>query len=103
MVRWQLADGLRANGVPASLIDAGYEWDGWHTYWDALASEKNASERSPWWIQKLATNNAAEYIISFSTLERYLPTYRVVQSVSFRAANPNRTLYVLQNTERSTP
>ncbi|KKW42748.1 MAG: hypothetical protein UY92_C0004G0084 [Candidatus Magasanikbacteria bacterium GW2011_GWA2_56_11] len=91
--RWRLADSVLSAGTPAAMIDGGYEWDGWHSYWEAQASgRKKGPVGSPWWIRYLIVNNTEEYVVSASPLE----SYTVLRAESVPGWNPNRRLYLLQ-------
>lgn len=92
--RWQLADAAlqKTNGI-AEHIDGGYEWDGWHTYWSARASNlPHGHWVAPWWIRKLFANNTEDYIVSFSPLANY----EIVSSTKITGPNPNDTVFLLK-------
>lgn len=89
--RWQLAESVLENGVPINDIDAGFEWDGWHGYWSAQTSGiPGGPGTSPWWIQKLMTNNTEQFVVSFSPL----PGYTVIDQRPVTGLNPNHTIYL---------
>jgi len=93
--RWELADSVLKQGVPAEQIDGGYEWDGWNSYWSATNSGiKNGPETAPWWIYQLFVNNTEDYIVSFSKFNGY----ETIASKTINALNPNNTLYLLKKT-----
>ncbi|MBI5222676.1 MAG: glycosyltransferase family 39 protein [Candidatus Magasanikbacteria bacterium] len=91
--RWELADSILKQNVPAEQIDGGYEWDGWNSYWSATNSGiKNGPETAPWWIYQIFVNNTEDYIISFSQFNGY----EIIDTKKIDALNPNNTLYLLR-------
>lgn len=93
--RWQLATyATTLHPGPTSHIDGGYEWNGWHSYWDAQNSNlPHGTWTAPWWIRSLFVNNTQDYIVSFSPIA----PYQVVTSTSISGPNPNNRLYLLVN------
>ncbi len=98
--RWELANDLFNNqGIKAAQIDAGYEWLGWHDYWNAYESgEKQLSKSLSPWIRAVFGNNTREYMVSFSDIEGY----DVITSKNLTGWNPNNTLFVLKKQENPT-
>lgn len=94
--RWELADSVLKQGLPAEQIDGGYEWNGWNSYWSATNSGiKNGAETAPWWIYQIFVNNMEDYIVSFSKFNGY----ETVATKKIEALNPNGALYLLKKTQ----
>lgn len=97
--RWDMANTILAeSGLKAENVDAGYEWDGWHTYWTAHEAQQAGAVGpwgAPWWLTHLFVNNTQDYIVSFSPI----PPYNVVKEVNIKGWNPNDTLYLLEKPE----
>ena len=93
-VRWQMANTAVITYKITNLnqLDAGYEWDGWYTYWLNQEKVKNNLPNQPWWIKHIFINNTADYVVSFSPL----PNYQVLQSQKVQGWNPNNNLYLLK-------
>lgn len=93
--RWRLAD-YAAQLQPERIehIDGGYEWNGWHSYWIAEASDlPHGTWNAPWWIRSLFVTNAQDFIVSFSPIE----PYQIVTSTLIEGHNPNNQLHLLVN------
>ena len=91
--RWELADSVLKQGVPAEQIDGGYEWNGWHGYWSAANSGiKNGPKTAPLWIYQLFVNNTEDYITSFSQFKGY----ETIATKNINALNSNNALYLLK-------
>lgn len=93
-IRWEFGQKLLDQGVVATDIDAGYEWNGWYTYWEEVHAE-NPPERTiddPWWIRSMFPNNTREYVISFSPLAGY----EIVKSKTISTYNPNNVVFILR-------
>ncbi len=91
--RWQLADRAAQTGATLNTIDGGYEWNGMHAYWSAVASGlPHGTWASPWWIRRLFVDNTEEYVVSFSLLNNYT----IVTSTRIQGHNPNNQLYLLR-------
>ncbi len=95
--RWELAEIPKSQGVMIKDIDAGFEWDGWHGYWDGLHSNAwgYPPETDPWWIRKLYPNNSRQYIISVSPLDHY----DIVEQKHIPGPNPNNAIYLLKRND----
>lgn len=78
--RWNLADGLKNQGVSVNDIDGGYEWNGWN------GKIMNAPP--------LSAVSTAKYFVSFSAVNNF----RVVRTVGWYSIWPphHRTIYLLQ-------
>jgi len=92
-VRWNLASQALNQTSNSAQIDAGYEWDGWYSYWNAQNSGlKNGPLTAPWWIYQIFYNNTEDYIVSFSPFNGYeIATDKIVPG-----PNPNNHLYLLK-------
>ena len=91
--RWELANTMLYQNHDAEMIDAGYEWDGWHTYWSSLASVRESGPvDAPWWIRAMFVDNREVFVVSFSPL----PGYDIVDVRRLETANPNSTIYLLK-------
>ncbi|HAT03547.1 MAG TPA: hypothetical protein DCS29_02095 [Candidatus Magasanikbacteria bacterium] len=100
--RWKLANNiLYETRIEPYHIDAGYEWNGWHTYWSAYEAQQNGTPHGawngPWWIRNIFVNNTQNYIVSFSPLE----PYKIKETKKIPGWNPNNTLYLLEKTEEN--
>ncbi|MBP6944903.1 glycosyltransferase family 39 protein [Patescibacteria group bacterium] len=72
-IRWMVAQELLQKDVPVFIIDAGYEWLGWHWYKKGnpeILPYYNPS--MPWYITTLVPDTTREYVLSYSpVLEGY--------------------------------
>lgn len=93
-VRWNLAqDAISAYRMPLDRIDAGYEWNGWYTYWaEQTMPPKEAQKNDPWWIRQLFTHNTLDYIISLSPKAGYI----ILETRTIPGFNPNNSLFLLK-------
>ncbi|MEK7644348.1 MAG: hypothetical protein AAB390_03550, partial [Patescibacteria group bacterium] len=92
-VRWELTATAMNRGIETFQLDAGYEWNGWHSYWSARNSGLSAGTiTSPWWIRALFVNNTEDYIVASSPIR----PYSVIASETVPGFNPNNRLYLLK-------
>ena len=92
--RWDLANQAISNTTKPNQIDAGYEWNGWNSYWDNVEIEKKEDKSSHWWIGSLFPLNTREYVVSFSSLA----DYSIVSEKQLGGWNVNNKLYLLKRT-----
>ncbi len=92
--RWELAErAVKGYDLKTNQVEAGYEWDGWHEYWNAQSNRAHRGPiGSPWWNKSLIPNNTLEYIVSASPL----PGYAIVDHRIVLGRNPNQNLYLLK-------
>ncbi len=93
--RWNMAENiLFKSDLETYHIDAGYEWNGFQSYWSAQESDKtHGPVGSPWWIRHVFVNNTSDYALSFSPIEGF----DVIEQEKIKGWNPNNTLYLLKN------
>lgn len=95
--RWNIANSaVKMYELSPNQIDAGYEWNGWNTYWKnaSLGLEPQQEPKTlPWWIRGLFFNNTREYIISWSPVDGY----SVIKSSYLKEKNPNNQIFLLSN------
>lgn len=89
--RWNLANQTISDTTKPNQIDAGYEWNGWTSYWDNVKIEKKEDKSSHWWIGSLFPLNTREYVVSFSPLA----DYNVVSEKQIEGWNANNKTYLL--------
>lgn len=66
-VKWQIADKLKADGVPVTDIDGGYEWLGWNWYGRTPAWQVHYFYPGiPWYIGQIFADNLRVYVVSYS-------------------------------------
>ncbi|MFH1565146.1 MAG: hypothetical protein ABIC82_04860 [bacterium] len=72
-VRWNLAQKLINQNIPASSIEGGYEWNGWNIYGKTRGKPLGAwtPPWAPWYVKELTSGHLMQYIISFSPLGGY--------------------------------
>ncbi|MFH1187958.1 MAG: hypothetical protein V1688_03815 [bacterium] len=72
--RWNLAQKLIGQNVPASSIEGGYEWNGWNIYGKTRGKPLGAYTPpwAPWYVKELTPGHLMQYIISFSPLGGYV-------------------------------
>ena len=101
-IRWEEADALLSEGIPAQKIDAGFEWNGWH-YPNILGTDRQdpAKARKPWYLRKIFPAIDDEYVISFSQLEGY----EVLKERSYTSwfLSGSHSMYVLRRIEANNP
>lgn len=91
--RWELAATATPFVSASHQIDAGFEWNGWHSYWSARNSGlTTGTATSPWWIRSLFMNNTEDYIVAFSPIR----PYTVIKIKIVPGLNPNNHLYLLK-------
>lgn len=92
-VRWEFANSMLNSNLKNYQIDAGYEWNGWNSYWSAKESGLEAgTPTSPWWIRGLFFNNTEDYIVAFSPIR----PYSTVKFKMIPGLNPNNFIYLLK-------
>lgn len=96
--RWELATQATELTEDKTVIDGGYEWDGWNNYWSTLENEKisftdQEIQSKFWWQRRFFPKNSPLYLVSFSTL----PNYEILETINLPGANPNNKLYLLKH------
>ncbi len=69
---WAVADAAVAQGVPATSVDAGYAWDGYHLWRDTrdeLVVVRTPD--APWWVAFAAPDTDSEYVVSLGVVDGY--------------------------------
>lgn len=71
--RWNLAQKLINQNIPASSIEGGYEWNGWNIYGKTHGKPLGAytPQWAPWYVKELTPGHLMPYIIAFSPLGGY--------------------------------
>ena len=91
--RWSAARQLVARNVPPEIIDAGFEWVGWHEFESALpVSIAKGKGRD---LRAWTTETPDEYRLAFSPLDGY----SVIDVVPYAGSPlaPARRLYLLRS------
>lgn len=88
--KWTLATNLSTK--TDSYIDAGYEWIGWHYYWDGLSYQGPINHSAPWYVQRLAPQLIDQPAVIF-TWDKPTSTHQQLDIKGFG----QRRLYVQQN------
>ena len=70
-VRWEIGQKLLVQGVEASNIEGGYEWNGLYLYGHTEKLGDFTPLWAPWYVKKLTPGHQMDYIISFSPLGGY--------------------------------
>ncbi len=90
--RWELVEGLLADGVSPDEIEAGYEWAGWRHAWRGTVSLPRRDPASPWWIRLWAPQIVPRYVVALCPL----PGYETVGEVPCATLGRGWRIFVLR-------
>ncbi|MGC4190504.1 MAG: glycosyltransferase family 39 protein [Thermomicrobiales bacterium] len=70
---WTSADEVVAQGVPATSVDAGAGWDGYHLYTYGLDHDitRARTRNGPWWMTFYALASDSTYVVSSTPRDGY--------------------------------
>lgn len=92
-VRWDALQTLmKKNGIPASQIDGGYEFNGWFLYDPSYPTDFRRTDKSWWWVRD------NKYLVTFGPVSGYR---QIAEYDYFRILPPQRAkLLVLKRQDK---
>jgi hypothetical protein len=91
---WNLGKWLNAQGVPNTMIDAGFSWDAYHL-WELSDREGLTESRTPdapWWVATFAKATDSTYVVSGRPIPGY--TAFAIQPYSAWLHESQQFLYI---------
>ncbi|CAN5382537.1 hypothetical protein BH09CHL1_BH09CHL1_03520 [soil metagenome] len=100
---WNLGKWLNSQGVPNTMIDAGFSWDGYHV-WELGDQEGLTESRTPdppWWVATFAKATDSTYVVSGRPIPGY--TAIAIQPYSTWLHESHQYLYVYRRDSHPGP